>query len=81
MDVMVEAVKIQRIVVPRLLAHLKPYIHDDNAVTDIKNRINDKKWLFVPMERRYTVLEEIIAGGFSADMLDDEEKDVLFNCC
>ncbi len=74
-----EAVKIQRIVVPRLLAHLKPYIHDDNAVTDIKNRINDKKWLFVPMERRYTVLEEIIAGGFSADMLDDEEKDVLFN--
>ena len=74
-----EAVKIQRIVVPRLLAHLKPYIHDDNAVTDIKNRINDKKWLFVPMERRYTVLEEIIGAGFSADILDDEEKEVLFN--
>ena len=64
---------------PRLIAHLKSYINDNNTVEDIKDRINEKKWLFVPMERRATVLEEIIAGGFSADILDDEEKEVLFN--
>lgn len=74
-----DAVKIQRIVVPRLLAHLKSYINDNNTVEDIKDRINEKKWLFVPMEKRETVLEKIIAGGFSADILDDEEKEVLFN--
>lgn len=74
-----EAVKIQRIVVPRLLAHLKSYINENNTVADIKDRIHEKKWLFVPMEKRETVLEEIIAGGFSVDMLDDEEKEVLFN--
>ena len=74
-----DAVKIQRIVVPRLLAHLKSYINENNTVADIKDRINEKKWLFVPMEKRETVLEEIIAGGFSVDMLDDEEKEVLFN--
>lgn len=74
-----EAVRIQRIVVPRLIAHLKSYINDNNTVEGIKDRINEKKWLFVPMERRYTVLEEIIGAGFSADILDDEEKEVLFN--
>ena len=74
-----EAVRIRRTVVPRLIAHLKSYINDDNAVADIKKRINDKKWLFVPMEKRATVLEEIIAGGFSVDILDDEEKEVLFS--
>lgn len=74
-----DAVKIQRTVVPRLLAHLKSYINENNTVADIKDRINEKKWLFVPMEKRETVLEEIIAGGFSADVLDDEEKEVLFN--
>ena len=74
-----DAVKIQRIVVPRLLAHLKSYINENNTVADIKDRINEKKWLFVTMEKRETVLEEIIAGGFSVDMLDDEEKEVLFN--
>lgn len=74
-----DAVRIQRTVVPKLIAHLKSYINDDNAVTDIKNKINDKKWLLVPMERRSTVLEEIIGAGFSADILDDEEKEVLFN--
>lgn len=73
------AVKIQRTVVPRLLAHLKTYINENNTVADIKDRINEKKWLFIPMEKRATVLEEIIAGGFSADMIDDEEKEVLFN--
>lgn len=72
-----EAVRIQRTVVPRLIAHLKSYINENNAVADIKKRINDKKWLFVPMERRGAVLEEIIAGGFLADILDDEEKEVL----
>ena len=74
-----KAVRIQRIVVPRLIAHLKSYINDNNTVEGIKDRINEKKWLFVPMEKRETVLEEIIAGGFSVDMLDDEEKEVLFN--
>ena len=74
-----DAVKIQRIVVPKLIAHLKSHINDNNTVEDIKDRINEKKWLFVPMEKRETVLEEIIAGGFSVDMLDDEEKEVLFN--
>ena len=74
-----EAVRIQRIVVPRLIAHLKSYINDNNTVEDIKDRINEKKWLFVPMERRATVLEEIIASDFSMDILDDEEKEVLFN--
>lgn len=74
-----KAVRIQRIVVPRLIAHLKSYINDNNTVEGIKDRINEKKWLFVPMERRSTVLEEIIAGEFSADILDDEEKEVLFN--
>ena len=74
-----DAVKIQRTVVPRLIAHLKSYINENNTVADIKDRINEKKWLFVPMEKRETVLEEIMAGGFSADMLDDEEKEVLFN--
>ena len=76
-----DAVKIQRTVVPRLLAHLKSYINENNTVADIKDRINEKKWLFVPMEKRETVLEEIIAGGFSADILGDEEKEVLFNFC
>ena len=74
-----EAVRIQRTVVPRLIAHLKSYIDDNNDVADIKDRINDKKWLFVPMEKRATALEEIIGGGFSAGILDDEEKEVLFN--
>ena len=74
-----EAVRIQRIVVPRLIAHLKSYINDNNTVEDIKDRINEKKWLFVPMERRAAVLEEIIASDFSVDILDDEEKEVLFN--
>lgn len=74
-----EAVRIQRIVVPRLIAHLKSYINDNNTVEGIKDRINEKKWLFVPMERRATVLEEIIASDFSMDILDDEEKEVLFN--
>ena len=74
-----DAVRIQRTVVPKLIAHLKSYINDNNKVAGIKDRINDKKWLFVPMERRSTVLEEIIGAGFSADILDDEEKEVLFN--
>lgn len=74
-----EAVRIQRIVVPRLIAHLKSYINDNNTVEDIKDRINEKKWLFVPMERRAVVLEKIIAGGFSSDILDDDEKGILFN--
>lgn len=74
-----EAVRIQRIVVPRLFAHLKSYINDNNTVEDIKDRINEKKWLFVPMERRAVVLEKIIAGGFSSDILDDDEKGILFN--
>ena len=74
-----EAVRIQRIVVPRLIAHLKLYINDNNTVEDIKDRINEKKWLFVPMERRAAVLEEIIASDFSVDILDDEEKEILFN--
>jgi len=76
-----EAVRIQRAVVPKLIAHLKSYINDDNPVKDIKDRINEKKWLFIPMEKRATVLEEIIAGGFSTDILGDEEKEVLFNFC
>ena len=74
-----EAVRIQRIVVPRLIAHLKACINDDNTVLDIKGRLNQEKWLFVPVNNRAAVLEEIIAGGFSADILDDEEKEVLFN--
>ena len=74
-----EAVRIQRIVVPRLFAHLKSYINDNNTVEDIKDRINEKKWLFVSMERRAVVLEKIIAGGFSSDILDDDEKGILFN--
>jgi hypothetical protein len=74
-----EAVRIQRTAVPRLIAHLKSYIDDNNDVADIKDRINDKKWLFVPMEKRATALEEIIGGGFSADILDEEEREVLFN--
>jgi predicted metal-dependent hydrolase len=74
-----EAVRIQRTVVPRLMAHLKTYINENNSVADIKDRINDQKWLLVPMERRAAVLEDIIAGGFTADILDNEEKEVLFN--
>ena len=31
------------------------------------------------MERRAVVLEKIIAGGFSSDILDDDEKGILFN--
>ena len=74
-----EAVRIQRTAVPRLIAHMKSYINDDNPVKDIKDRINEKKWLFVPMEKRAVVLEKIIAGGFSSDILDDDEKGILFN--
>jgi hypothetical protein len=74
-----EAVRIQRTVVPRLIAHLKTYINDNNSVVDIKDRINEKKWLLVPMDKRESVLEDIIANGFSGDILDDEEKEVLFN--
>ena len=61
------------------MAHLKTYINENNSVADIKDRINDQKWLLVPMERRAAVLEDIIAGGFTADILDNEEKEVLFN--
>lgn len=74
-----DAVRIQRTVVPKLIAHLNSYVNENNTVADIKGRINEKMWLFVPMEKRATVLEEIIAGGFSADILDDKEKEVLFN--
>ena len=54
-----EAVRIQRIVVPRLIAHLKSYINDNNTVEDIKDRINEKKWLFIPMERKYTEYQKM----------------------
>ena len=74
-----EAVRIQRTVVPRLLAHLKACINDDNTVLDIKGRLNQEKWLFVPENNRAAVLEEIIGGGFTVDSLDDVEKEVLFN--
>ena len=74
-----EAVRIQRTVVPRLMAHLKAYINENNTVADIKDRMNEKKWLLVSKERRATVLEEIIAGGFTADILDNEEQEILFN--
>lgn len=74
-----EAVRIQRTVVPRLLAHLKACINDDNTVLDVKGRLNQEKWLFVPMNNRAAVLEEIIGGGFTVDSLDDVEKEVLFN--
>ena len=43
-----EAVRIQRIVVPRLIAHLKSYINDNNTVEDIKDRINEGNY-----ERRF----------------------------
>ena len=36
-----------------------------NTVLDIKDRMNEKMWLFTPLEKRETVLEEIIAGGFN----------------
>lgn len=74
-----EAVKIQQTVVPRLLAHLKACINENNTVVDIKDRLNQAKWLFVPVNKRAAVLEEIIGGGFSSDVLDDEEKAVIFN--
>lgn len=73
------AITIQRTVVPRLLGHLKPYVNEQNSVDDIKDRLNEQKWLFVPLEKRADVLEEIIAGGFCSDILDDEEKELLFN--
>ncbi len=74
-----EAVKIQRTVVPELVAHLKAYVNDNNTVSDIKDRMNEKMWLFTPLENRETVLEEIIAGGFSSSVLGKEEKEVLLN--
>ncbi len=74
-----EAVRIQREVVPKLIAHLKEHVNEENPVENIKARMNENKWLLVPMEKRADVLEKIIDGGFSADILEDEEKEVLFN--
>ena len=74
-----EAVRIQRTVVPRLIAHLKTYFDDDNSVGDSKDRMNEKKWLLVPADRRELVLADIITNGFSSDILDQEEKEILFN--
>jgi hypothetical protein len=36
-------------------------------------------WLFIPYDRREAVLEEIIGSGFHADILDSEEKALLFD--
>jgi hypothetical protein len=74
-----EAVRIQRNVVPRLIEHLKVSIDPGNPVADIKTRINEKMWLFVPCDRRETILEKIIGNGFHADILDAEEKELLFD--
>jgi hypothetical protein len=74
-----EAVRIQRNVVPRLIEHLKSSIDPNNSATDIKNRINEKMWLFIPYDRREAVLEEIIGNGFHADILEAEEKALLFD--
>ena len=74
-----EAVRIQREVVPKLIAHLRGCIHEKNSVEDIKVRMNESRWLLVPMEKRPEVLERIIGGGFSSDILENEEKEVLFN--
>jgi hypothetical protein len=74
-----EAVRIQRNVVPRLIEHLKSSIGPGNSAADIKNRINEKMWLFIPYDRREAVLEEIIGSGFHADILDSEEKALLFD--
>ena len=74
-----EAVRIQREVVPKLVAHLRTYVNDDNPVGDIKYRLNEMKWLLVPRDKRESVLEDIIANGFSSNILGDEEKEVLFN--
>jgi hypothetical protein len=74
-----EAVRIQTRVVPQLIEHLKDYINQENSVDDIKARINEKMWLFIPKDRRHAVLEEIIGKGFNADILGAEEKELLFD--
>jgi hypothetical protein len=74
-----EAVRIQRNVVPQLIEHLKGFIGPGNSAADIKSRINEKMWLFIPYDRREAVLEEIIGNGFHADILEAEEKALLFD--
>ena len=74
-----EAIRIQRMVVPKLIAHLKEHVNEENSVENIKARMNENKWLLVPMGKRPEVLDKIIGGGFSSDILETEEKEVLFN--
>ncbi len=52
---------------------------DNTEVREIKARMNALKWQFQPYENREETLENVIGNGFSANVLDKVEKDLLFH--
>ena len=52
---------------------------DNTEVREIKARMNALKWQFQPYENREETLESVIGNGFSANVLDKVEKDLLFH--
>lgn len=67
-------------VLPVLMEKVDAAIPQDNAaMREIKSRMNTFKWQFQPYEKRGETLENIIGNGFSANVLDEEEKDLLFH--
>lgn len=74
-----ETVRLQREVVPKLLHHFRMCVSPENVVSDMKDRMNQSQWLFAPRHKREAILEEIIGGGFSSGVLEEEEKELVFN--
>ncbi|MBP3241451.1 MAG: hypothetical protein J6M92_13065 [Oribacterium sp.] len=51
----------------------------DTDIKEIKDRINEKKWMYVPFEDRAGVLEDIIGKGFRTEELGADERQLLFD--
>ena len=51
----------------------------DTDIKEIKDRINEKKWMYVPFKDRAGVLEDIIGNGFRTEELGADTKQLLFD--
>lgn len=74
-----DAIEIQTGMIPSLMDKIAAFTEEKNPVADMKKRINEEKWLFVPPDEREGILEKIIGNGFRADMLNTEEKGLLLD--
>ena len=51
----------------------------DSDIKEIKKRINEKKWMYIPVKDRARVLDDIIGNGFRTEELNENAQQLLLD--